>query len=275
MTGENDGEPARSATPVLGRVIAVRYATLVSRRSELFYRYHVYGESDAEMRMDYYFWVVRNEDAVVLVDTGFDPGVGARRGRTCLCPPLEALDRLGIPAESVSKVVVTHLHYDHIGNLDAFPAAELVVPERELEFWNGPAASRRHFADAVEPDEVARVTDSWRSGRVRAVGGEQALGDGITVIDVGGHSAGQQVVVVDAGASTVILTSDSVHFYEELEREWPFAVLIDLADMYSAYDTVRALGAQQRTVVVPSHDPAVMDRFPRHVAAPELAVNVA
>ena len=82
----------------------------------------------------------------IVVDCGFDPEVGARRGRTCLCAPLEALRALGVEPESVSTVVVTHLHYDHIGNLAAFPAATLIVPRRELDFWTGPIAARFQFA---------------------------------------------------------------------------------------------------------------------------------
>jgi len=99
-------------------VVAVRYATRETRKSECFYRYASYGEPDEPLVMDYFFWLLRDGGRAVVVDTGFDPSVGERRGRTCLVPPLEALARLGVDPESVPLVVLTHLHDDHTGNVD-------------------------------------------------------------------------------------------------------------------------------------------------------------
>jgi glyoxylase-like metal-dependent hydrolase (beta-lactamase superfamily II) len=243
-------------------VLAVRYGTLRSLRSVMFHRYESYGEPDGEQRLDYYLYAVRDGERTLLVDTGFDPAVAERRGRTCLCAPVAALARLGIEPGSVSQVLVTHLHYDHIGNLDAFPDARLVVPERELEFWTGPSGRRGQFAQHVEPAEVGRVEEARRQGRVRTIAGRAAVAPGVVAITVGGHSPGQQVVLVETASGTVVLASDAVHFSEELERDRPFSVVADLEAMYRAYDILRELGREPGAVVVPGHDPDVMTRFP-------------
>lgn len=243
-------------------VVAVRYGSLLARKSDLFYRYESYGDPDGEVEMAYYFWALKSGGETILVDTGFDPAIGRRRGRTCLCPPLEALRRLGVDAAAVSTVIVTHLHYDHIGNLAAFPHAELVVPRKEIEFWTGPHAGRYQFASHVEAEEIAWLDEARRSGRVRLTEGTEQILDGITAIVVGGHSPGQQVTVVSGAAGDVVLTSDAVHLYDELEADRPFALMADLERMYSAYDLVKELGAAPGAVVVPGHDPEVMARFP-------------
>ena len=144
---------------------AVRYATLHTHRSELFYRHSSYGEPDTEIDMAYYFWVLRRGDEVILVDTGFDPEAGRRRGRTCLVPPVEAVGRLGIESAAVSTIVVTHFHYDHIGNLDAFPQAQLIVPKTELEFWTGPMADAPpvRLARRAGRDRLRRAGPSRRA----------------------------------------------------------------------------------------------------------------
>ena len=243
-------------------VAAVRYGSLLARKSHFYHRYETYGEPDAEVEMAYYFWVLRGGGATVLVDTGFGSDAGERRGRKCLCPPVEALRRLGVDPASVSTIVVTHLHYDHTGNLAAFPQAELVLSRAELEFWTGPLAGRRQFAVHVEPDEIALVDEAWRSGRVRLTEGTEQIQDGITTTVVGGHSPGQVVVVVSGAAGAVVLTSDAVHFYEELELDRPFGVVADLGRMYDAYDVVKELAAEPGASLVPGHDPEVMARFP-------------
>jgi glyoxylase-like metal-dependent hydrolase (beta-lactamase superfamily II) len=258
---EPQTERRRSAA-VPYEVIAVRYGTVTARKSQLYHRYEAYGEADGEVEMAYYFWVLRAGGETILVDTGFDPAVAARRGRTCLCPPLEALGLVGVERESVSAVIVTHLHYDHIGNLDAFPHAELVVPRREFEFWTGPAAARFQFASHVEAREVALLAEARRAGRVRLTEGVEEIFEGITARSVGGHSPGQQVTVVSALAGDVVLASDAVHFYEEFERDRPFGVIADLEQMYAAYDLLRELVAAEGAVLVPGHDPAVLSRFP-------------
>lgn len=258
------------------RVVAVRYATLSATRSAFFLRHESYGEPDGPQSLDYYFWVVGEGPGALVVDTGFDPAVGARRGRVCLFPPREALARVGVDAASVRRVLVTHLHYDHVGNLDAFPSAELLVPERELRFWTGPLAARGQFAQHVEAAEIERIAKARRRGRVRTIGGRTEVAPGVTAVDVGGHSPGQQIVLVETAAGLVVLASDAVHLYEEFERDRPFAVVHSLPEMYEAYDVLRALCRERGAVMVPGHDPEVMDRFPRlDGPAGEFAVRIA
>jgi glyoxylase-like metal-dependent hydrolase (beta-lactamase superfamily II) len=243
-------------------VIAARYGTLETTLGDAYYRWSAYGEPDGPARLDYYFWVLRSDDETILVDTGFDPVVGARRGRTCLIEPGEAMDRLGVTADTVSRVMITHLHYDHTGNLDRFPEAELLVPAVELDFWLGPMGRRGQFAHHVEEAELDVLRAAVDDGRVRSLVGGEEIADGVHAMHLGGHSPGQMALAVFGSGLGVILASDAVHFYDELERERPFAVIADLAEMYEAYDNVREV-AGDVAHIVPGHDPAVMDRYPR------------
>jgi glyoxylase-like metal-dependent hydrolase (beta-lactamase superfamily II) len=205
--------------------------------------------------MDYFFWVVRDGARTTLVDTGFDPAVGERRGRTVLCPPLDALVRLGIERTSVEQIVLTHLHYDHTGNVHAFPNAELVVPAKELDFWTDSCDS------IVEPAELEEIAAAERGGRVRRLAGDGEITTGISAVAVGGHSPGQLVIVVETERGPVVLASDALHYYEELERNRPFAIVVDLDEMLAGYATLRRLAAAPGARLVAGHDPAVLERF--------------
>jgi glyoxylase-like metal-dependent hydrolase (beta-lactamase superfamily II) len=239
------------------QVIAARYGTLETTLGDAYYRWSAYGEPDGPARLDYYFWVLRNDGETILVDTGFDPDAGRRRGRTVLIEPAEAMARLGVIRDTVSRVVLTHLHYDHTGNLAAYPDAELLVPALELDFWLGPMGQRGQFAHHVEEADLDVLRTAIQDGRVRSLVGGEEIADGVRVIHLGGHSPGQMAVSTPGA----LLASDAVHFYDELEHERPFAVIADLAEMYEAYDTVREVAGG--APIVPGHDPAVMDRYPR------------
>lgn len=242
-------------------IIAVRYGTLRSHKSELFYRYQAYGEPDASQDMDFFFYVLRDGDEVIVVDTGFRPEAAAPRGRECLTAPARALERLGVDPASVSRLVITHMHWDHIGNVGLFGGAELFVPAAELEFWERPLARNVQFWAHVDPEGVALLEGAWRDGRVVATGEQHEIAPGVRALTVGGHSPGQQVLVVETAAGAVVLASDAVHLYEELELERPFSVMVNLREMVEGYGLLKRLRDDGATIV-PGHDPLVTERYP-------------
>jgi glyoxylase-like metal-dependent hydrolase (beta-lactamase superfamily II) len=249
-------------------VLAVRYGTRQTSASDVFLNYAVYGEPDRPLGMDYFFWVVRSQGPgegparTVIVDTGFSPSGGAARGRTTLMDMASALRAAGVTPDEVAQVIVTHAHYDHIGGLPAFGAAEVIMTRSEYDFWTGPLAHRALFAHSAEDEEIAYLKTLRRSGRLTLVGRSYQVAPGIELTEVGGHTPGQAIVTVRSGSGRVILASDAVHYYEELERDRPFSMVANLADMYAAFDQIREMEQDAGTSVVAGHDPAVAERFP-------------
>ncbi|PXY22351.1 N-acyl homoserine lactonase family protein [Prauserella muralis] len=254
-------------------VLAVRYATRETVASQVYLNHHVYAEPDRPMRMDYFFWVLRNDVRTIVVDTGFTPQVGDRRGRTTTCGVPEALRRLGIDPAAVGQVVVTHAHYDHAGNLGLFGAAEVLISNAEFEFWTGPYAWRVQFGHSAERADVEELARLARAGRLTRFTGRHRPAPGVELQEVGGHTPGQVIALVRAAGGTVVLASDAVHYYEELDRDRPFVAVADLRAMYAGFDRIRALA--EDAVLVPGHDPEVLTRFPPlDPADPGFAVRV-
>ena len=261
-------------------VLAVRYGQRVTSRAESYHNFHLYGEPDAALDIDYFFWVIREPGgAVTLIDTGFAPEVGARRRRAHWTTPARALPGLGIAPDDVTTVVVSHAHWDHTGNLGEFPGAAIVMAEAEYAFWTSPIANRAQFAAHAEPGEIALLANARAEGRITLFTGQHTLAPGVELIEVGGHTPGQLIAAVATGtgsagpgetsAGTAVLASDALHFYEEIERDRPFAILADLPAMYRAYDTLAGLASQPGTHLVAGHDPAVRARFaPWRTATP-------
>lgn len=255
-------------------ILAVRYATRRFKRSETFFRYHTYGEPDGDLQMDFFFWVVRDGAATVLVDTGSHRDALARRPAIeVLVTPVDAVRQLGIDPADVSRVVATHFHFDHIGNVSAYPNARITFQRRELEFWTDVYGTRPPQAFSAEADEIATLTSAMAEGRVDVVDGDAEVADGISVRLVGGHCPGQVLTVV-AGPRPVVLASDAIHMYEEMDRDMPYELFTDLVQLYRTYAELRHL-RDTRAVVVAGHDPQVMTRFtPTHYAGGRLAVRI-
>ncbi len=261
-------------------VIAVRYGTRLTTKSDVFLHYGLYGEADEAMQMDYFFWVLRRDGRAILIDCGFNEASGARRGRTMLCPPVRALQRLGIDPADVSVLILTHAHYDHIGNIDQFPAAELIMSAVEFEFWTSPLGTRPLFATSAEAEDVEALRRAHADGRLTLLPkpasvpwptAHSVAGD-LTVVEVGGHTPGQLVVLARTADGEAVLASDALHYYDEARLDRPFAHVADLPAMYRALEFLRELAGDGTRHLVAGHDPEVMHRFPS--VADGLAVHI-
>jgi glyoxylase-like metal-dependent hydrolase (beta-lactamase superfamily II) len=238
-------------------VYAVKYATRDARSGEHF---HGHDLHDVPMPMDYFVWAAVSAEHTVVVDAGFTAEVAARRGRKHLRCPTEGLEALDIDCARVPYVILTHLHYDHVGNLEKFPEATFVVQEAEMAFWTGRYAGRDHFRTIVEVDDVVYLVRENFEGRLRFVAGSEEIVPGIEVHWAGGHSSGLQVVRVKTAQGSVVLASDATHFYANIEEDRLYSIVSDLPRMYGAFDLVSTL-ADSPAHVVPGHDPLVMKRY--------------
>ncbi len=254
MIGHSDG----AADSALYEVFAIRYATREASRSDHF----IGGDPhDGPMPMDYFVWVARNADRAVVVDVGFSADTAAARKRTLLRCPVDALHLVGVDPDTVGDVVLTHMHYDHVGNLRRFPAAVFHVQEAELHYTAGRHMRHAHLRQPFEVEDVVDLVRLNFAGRVQVHNGVVDLAPGITLHPAPGHSAGLQFVRVATRRGAVVLASDVSHFYETMETGRPFPICVDVAASLESYQRLFA-AAPSRDHIVPGHDPLVMRRYP-------------
>ena len=242
-------------------VHALRYSTRGGSKANEFFRYELYGRPDEPIGMDYFFWLLRNGERTVLVDCGFHRERAAAKKRVQDTDPLELLARMDVRPGDVDHVIISHMHYDHVGNVELFPNATFSIAREEYDYWSGPYGNRELMTVLVDPEEVRIVQDLARQERLHFIDGSEQLFPGVVVTRLGGHTPGQVMVEVGTDSGQIVLASDAIHYYEEMELDRPFNLFNDLGGMYRAYDLLRELDARPGTTVVAGHDPRVGAMF--------------
>lgn len=258
----------RPREPGLWSVFAVPYAVRVGLRGQ-----HFLGHDDRSHEPHptaYYVWLALSDREIVLVDAGIGAGrAAAMPGLHYSGSPVGLLAAAGVAPEDVGWSLLTHLHYDHTGTVAELPRATYVVQQAEWAYWTGPVARRiTRERWLSSPEDLDHLEAAGASGRRRDVTGDAQLLPGLSVHLVGGHTAGLQVVRLRTAAGHVVLASDACHFYENLAEDRPAPILHCTPAVHAAFDRIAEL-ADGQELVVPGHDPAVLERFP--AAAPGLA----
>jgi glyoxylase-like metal-dependent hydrolase (beta-lactamase superfamily II) len=239
-------------------VYAVRYATRDAKRSANF----IGGDAhDGPMPMDYFVWLVRGPGYELVIDTGFGPEVAKKRGRTLLRTPAEGLALLDVDASKVKNVVITHLHYDHVGTFDSFGSAQFHLQDDEMAYATGRNMRHRQFNHGYEVDEVVGMVRMVYKDRVTFHAGDADLAPGVSLHRIGGHTHGLQCVRVHTKRGWMVLASDSSHYYEHFEKRRAFTTMYNVGEAIEGYDTLERLADSQRHII-PGHDPLVMQRYP-------------
>ena len=234
-------------TAPLYEVLAIKYAELPREARSNFL------DGDAHetqpMPLDYFVWVVRNQERTIVVDTGFTEAVAKKRKRKITNPVAKGLKAAGVDPKDVRDVVITHLHYDHCGNDGLFPNARYHLQDDEMQYATGRHMRHRQFNHGYEVEEVVGMVRMVYKDRVVFHKGEAELAPGLTVHRIGGHTHGLQCVRVHTRRGWVVLASDTSHFYEHFEKKRAFTTMFHLGEALEGYDTLRRLADSERVVL--------------------------
>jgi glyoxylase-like metal-dependent hydrolase (beta-lactamase superfamily II) len=246
-------------TPEPFELYAIRYACLEGRSP-----HDVFIGADPHegpFDMDYFVWAAIGSKRSFVIDTGFNAQTALRRKRQFLRCPAETLKAIGLDPQTTTDVVITHLHYDHVGNFDRFPAAVFHLQDREMAFATGRHMGHPIMNAAFDVEDVVGMVREVYRGRVRFHDGAVELAAGLSLHPVGGHSAGLQVVRVWTRRGFVVIASDASHFYAHMEQGRCFPFTYNVGDVLDGYRKVNEL-ASSPSHIIPGHDPLVMQRYP-------------
>ena len=217
------------------------------------------------VQRNYYLWCLKGPEETIVVDAGTSPEMALERNLIGYVSPAEVLSRIGVIPEDVRHVILTHLHWDHMGGVRLFPKATFYVQESEYSFWVKDSLIHRpvfkHFIDWSASSYLASLEGSTRLLCLR---GDQEVLPGIHCLDAPGHTIGLQAVAVNTARGTAILGSDCAHLFRNYSEDWPSAFIFDLAAWLRSYEKLRSRVSSQ-DLLFPGHDPLMSANY-REVA---------
>jgi glyoxylase-like metal-dependent hydrolase (beta-lactamase superfamily II) len=252
-------------------IYALRYAHHDRQSPENY----LFGDPhDILQPLAYYVWAIKGPHGTIVVDTGFDLAMAQKRGRQIVKPVRESLSAVGIAADAVEHIIVTHLHYDHCGNHDLFPAARYHLQDDEMAYATGRCMCHPLIRIPFEADDVTAMVRKVFADRVTFHDGAWEMVPGVTVHKIGGHSKGLQCVRVRTRRGWVVLAADASHLYSHINDGRVFPVTYNVGDVLEGYETIKRL-AGSIDHIIPGHDPEVVQRYPAaHEALEGFAVRL-
>jgi glyoxylase-like metal-dependent hydrolase (beta-lactamase superfamily II) len=241
-------------------VYGIRYATLKN-----FSVAGLVAGADKSRKEDIamYIWLVKGGGHNILFDCGFYRDQFMRQWHPAdYQRPDEALKNAGLKPEDITDVVISHIHWDHADGFDLFPNAKIWIQREELEYYAGEAWQGGKRRTAADPDDLLGLVKLNTQGKVNLVHGDnQEILPGIICYTGGKHTWQSQFISVETAGGRVVLASDNIYMYENIEKHVPIAATLDPESNLRAQDRAKQIASSPK-FVLPGHDAAVMKNFP-------------
>ncbi|MBP5193459.1 MAG: MBL fold metallo-hydrolase [Clostridia bacterium] len=195
-------------------------------------------------------YLIDTGDEVILVDTGLPEGTPEEKPNEAsfaytgkdVCSYMEAFSALGYKPEQVTKILLTHKHADHSGELRSFPNAKIYVNEDELS--------------AAELQGVPNIVPvGFTDGAYYNFPESQKIRDGVTFIKAKGHTNGNSIVIVENEGLFYMIQGDITYVDEALYANKLSVVFENRKAARETLDRVREFICEHPTVYLSTHSP--------------------
>jgi glyoxylase-like metal-dependent hydrolase (beta-lactamase superfamily II) len=209
----------------------------------------------------------------VLVDTGFEAAASMTgAGFANFVRSDLLLQRFGHAPDSIGKVVLTHMHFDHAGNFLNFPNARIYLQRYEYDAWKQVIdqhdASKVTKADwafsSLNLNDFAALERAIDAGRVELLEGDAEIADGVTCrLAKDTHTFGSQWVEVSTARGGYVVAGDCCYTFENLARMWPPGYTQGNPwNMLREFKNMKAVAGADLARLIPGHDIELFNRYP-------------
>jgi len=200
-------------------------------------------------------YLIDTGEEVILIDTGLpketedfekDPDAMLYVGEKIRAFP-EALAEAGYKPEDISKIVVTHKHPDHTGELRMFPNAEVFISRADAD------------ALGLKGDNIVRV--DYTDGAYHNFDRSQKITNALVVLPAPGHTTGNQIAVLEYDGKFWMFHGDISYTDEALRRNELSVVFEDKELAKESEEKVREFIKKNPTVYLSTHTPEALEHL--------------
>jgi glyoxylase-like metal-dependent hydrolase (beta-lactamase superfamily II) len=255
-------QPLQIQPPVTYEVYALSYGTYPG-----FPVSALIGGADKNRKIDLQMmiWLLKGSNGKrILIDTGcYRDTIAQFKGITNFIKPSDTLVKVGLSANDITDIIISHMHWDHADGIDLFPNAKIWIQKEEYDYYTGAAWQPGGKHGGIEPDDVLTLVRLNTQQKVNLIDGDdREILDGIRVYTGGRHTFTSQYVGVRTANGTVVIASDNMYLYENLEKHAPIAQTFDADSNIKAQDRMKQI-ASRADLIIPGHDPEVFVKFPK------------
>jgi glyoxylase-like metal-dependent hydrolase (beta-lactamase superfamily II) len=240
---------------------AIRYATIPQ-----FPLASLLPGAPGEQRIDIamVIWVIRGDGRTILFDSGFHRQRWIDQFKVSdFMRPDSALEQAGIAPASVTDVIVSHAHWDHMGGIDLFPNATVWVQKQEYLYYTGDAWQQGGRRGGIDTLDLHALLRKNTSGKLRLVDGDDVeILPGIRAYTGARHTFASQDIRIE-GTRPFVLASDNAYLFRNIAQREASATFTPAdrdANLAALARMIALAGDGSR--VVPGHDAEQFTRFP-------------
>ena len=218
------------------------------------------------MNAIFMIWLIKgNNGKNILVDAGFLSDVEEAKdfGVIDYIRPDSILSIVGLQAKDITDVILTHPHWDHADGVDLFPNAQVWIQKEDFNYCVG-AAWQKDGNKGFNKRDVQKLLELNLAGKLTLVDGDaKEIIPGIKVYTGSRHTFNSQYVLVKSGEDKIILASDNVYTYYNLEhlKSAPLNATFD-ANAYVKAMVRMKTQASNIKFIIPGHDALLYSKFP-------------
>jgi glyoxylase-like metal-dependent hydrolase (beta-lactamase superfamily II) len=220
------------------------------------------ADQDDSVFVSFYYWLVKYPGGRnILVDAGF---IDSAHTTVNYVRPDSILRQLNISPNEISDIIITHPHHDHIGGIGLYPNAMIWMNREDYEYFIGPAWQPGGDARGLNKLDALNIKSVNDAGRLKLLSGDNIeIMPGIKAFTGSKHTFQNMYLLINSNSkkNKILLASDAVWFYMNLEKELPVSVCFDSTSYINSIRRMKSL-VSDPNLIIPGHDNRLISKFP-------------